>query len=76
VNRFLIEAIEKSKIQDEVIAALNIIAADRNAVTPAVLIPFVGYSEPTVAPTNAERNTAILAMLSHYVLTTGATYTS
>jgi hypothetical protein len=36
----------------------------------AVLVAFTGYAEPAVAPTNTERNTAILAMLAHYPLNT------
>lgn len=72
MNRFLLKAIEDSKIQDEVITAVQAISDNRAAVTPAVLIPFVGYAEPSPAPTNTERNTAILAMLAHYVLTTNS----
>jgi hypothetical protein len=69
MNRLLLKAITDSKITDEVIAAVQAVAADRSVATPAVLIAFVGYVEPTTAPSNTARNTAILAMLSHYLLT-------
>ena len=68
MNVNLGKALVKSKIADEVIAAVEVIATNRAAPTPAVLIPFVGYVEPLVAVTDTVRNTAILAMLSHLIL--------
>jgi len=72
MNRYLLRAIDTSKIADEIIAATQAIAADRTIATPAVLVAFVGYAEPAVTPTNTERNTAILAMLAHYPLGTNS----
>ena len=73
MNNNLLRAINGSGITDEVIAAVEAISADRTAATPAVLVSFVGYVEPTTTtPTNTVRNTAILAMLAHYPLNTNS----
>jgi hypothetical protein len=69
MNRFLLAAINDSGINDEVIAAVKVISANRAAATPAILRAFTGYIDPITPPTATERNTAILAMLSHYPLT-------
>jgi len=68
MNVNLKKLIEQSKITDEVLAALQTIVTSRAAPTPAVLVAFVGYVEPAVAPTDTQRNTAILAMLANLTL--------
>ena len=68
-NRFY-KAIVDSGISEEIISAVQSIAANRTIATPVVLKHFVGWVEPITTPTNTERNTAILAIMSHYVLNT------
>ena len=72
MNINLLKAVSDSGIQQEIIAAVQAIAADRTLPTPPVLIPFTGYVEPTTIPSNTERNTALLAMLAHYPLNTNS----
>jgi len=69
MNRFLLDAIISSGITTEVIDAVKVVAANRAAATPAILVAFTGYVAPLTPPTDTERNTAILAMLAHYPLT-------
>ena len=68
MNRNLYQAIVDSGISAEVIAAVRVISASRAAVTPTILIYFTGWVEPTTPLTDVARNTAILAILSHYTL--------
>ena len=72
MNINLLKAVSSSGIQEEIIIAVELIAASRAAATPAVLVAFTGYVEPTTTPTNTVRNTAILAMLAHYPLNTNS----
>jgi len=72
MNRYLLQAIDASGIEDEVVAAVQAVSANRAVATPAILIAFVGWVEPAVATTNTERNTAILAMLAHFTLGTNS----
>ena len=68
MNRFFLDAIEASGISAEIIAATQLIAADRTVATPQVLVDFTMYTAPVTPPSNTERNTTILAMLAHYAL--------
>ena len=61
--------IVSSGIGQELIAALTLVVANRAVVTPQVLIDFTGYVQPTPAPSNTVRNTAILAILARLTLT-------
>ena len=70
MNNSLLKAISDSGIQDEIIAAVESISANRSLPTPVVLIYFVGFVEPTVPLSDTDRNTALLAILSHYPLNT------
>jgi hypothetical protein len=70
MNRHFLESIARSGIATEVQVALDSIVVDRTVPTPLVLKYFVGWLEPASALTDTQRNTAILAMLSHYTLGT------
>ena len=72
MNINLLKAVSDSGIQQEIIAVVQAISADRTVATPPVLVAFTGYVEPTTTPTNTVRNTAILAMLAHYPLNTNS----
>ena len=70
MNTDLLKAIDDSGVPKEVIAAVQLISSNRAAVTPAVLVAFVGFAEPATAMTDTQRNNYILGMLAHYSLDT------